>query len=126
MEINSKEDYLKAYREKMSKVIADRIRQRVSKIIRSKSNGKKLYSTTLEMGCSSLFLMDYLENLFTDGMSWENYGEWHIDHIVPLSKFDLTIEEEFKKAVHYTNLQPLWAKDNMSKGKKDYTEWRNK
>lgn len=124
--INSKEDYNNAYKEKMSKVIADRIRQRISKIIKAKSNGKKQYSTTLELGCDRLYLMDYLENLFEDGMTWENYGEWHIDHIKPLSIFDLTLEEDFKQAVHYTNLQPLWAKDNMSKGNKDFIEWRNK
>lgn len=123
--INSKEDYNNAYKEKMSKVIADRIRQRISKIIKAKSNGKKQYSTTLELGCDRLYLMDYLENLFEDGMTWENYGEWHIDHIKPLSMFDLTNEEDFKIAVHYTNLQPLWAIDNLKKSNKVSKEYGN-
>jgi len=51
-------------------------------------------------------------------MSWGNYGEWHIDHIKPISSFDLTNEYELKKAFHYSNTQPLLAKENLSKGNK--------
>lgn len=69
-------------------------------------------------GCSSDELRVYLESKFQLGMSWENYGEWHLDHIRPLCSFDLTKEEELLKACCYTNLQPLWAKDNLSKGSK--------
>ena len=59
--------------------------------------------------------MGYLDAKFTDGMSWENHGEWHIDHILPCASFNLLIEDEQRKCFHYTNLQPLWAKDNLSK-----------
>ncbi len=52
-------------------------------------------------------------------MSWDNYGEWHIDHIVPLSSFDLTDKSQVNKVCHYTNLQPLWAIDNLRKGDRD-------
>ena len=52
----------------------------------------------------------------TEGMSWENHGDWHVDHIRPCCSYDLTIEEEQKKCFHYTNLQPLWAEENLSKG----------
>lgn len=58
----------------------------------------------------------HLEIQFVDGMSWNNFGEWHIDHIIPLSS--AKTEEEVFKLNHYTNLQPLWAKDNLSKGSK--------
>jgi hypothetical protein len=61
-------------------------------------------------------LKAYLEAKFKPGMSWDNYGEWHIDHIIPLNDFELTIREQFLDAVHYTNLQPLWKAENLSKG----------
>lgn len=72
------------------------------------------------LGCSIKDLKTHLETKFKDNMSWKNYGlkGWHIDHIKPLSKFDLTKTSEIKKACHYTNLQPLWAFDNLSKGSK--------
>lgn len=74
-----------------------------------------------DLGCPISELKTYLESLFQEGMSWENYGKygWHIDHIIPLASFVLTNPDEFKKACHYTNLQPLWAKDNLRKGSKE-------
>ena len=78
----------------------------------------KLYRTKELVGCSLEELKIHLEAKFKEGMTWENHGEWHIDHIKPCCSFDLTQEEEQKKCFHYTNLQPLWAKDNLSKGGK--------
>jgi hypothetical protein len=66
------------------------------------------------VGCSWEDLRAHLEGQFVDGMTWENQGEWHIDHIVPLCS--ATTEEELLKLTHFTNLQPLWAFDNLSKG----------
>lgn len=71
-------------------------------------------------GCSIAFLRQYLEERFTDGMSWANYGrghgKWNIDHIIPVSSFNLTLEDQQRKCFHYSNLQPLWFMDNMRKG----------
>jgi len=63
-------------------------------------------------------LKSHLESKFTEGMSWENYGEWHIDHIKPDSWFDYAniADKGFKESWALNNLQPLWAKDNLSKG----------
>lgn len=75
-------------------------------------------STINLLGCSIEELKAHLESQFTEGMSWDNYGEFHIDHIKPCASFDLTDPEEQKKCFHYSNLQPLWAIDNLSKGDK--------
>ena len=75
-------------------------------------------SAVRHLGCSVAELKAYLEDRFEQGMSWENYGRkgWHIDHIIPLSHFDLSNEDDIKVACHYTNLQPMWAKHNLRKG----------
>jgi hypothetical protein len=83
-----------------------------------KSKNIKKENTTFEIvGCSPEFLKDHLEHQFTEGMSWDLIGEYiHIDHIIPLSS--AKNEEEIYKLCHYTNLQPLWAEDNLKKGSK--------
>lgn len=89
------------------------IRARVNTAIKSKSD-----SCTDLLGTDIATLILHLESGFLPGMSWKNHSRkgWHIDHIIPLASFDLTDPEQLKKACHYTNLQPLWAKDNLSKG----------
>lgn len=98
-------------------VIKKSLRTRVWHALRDQNAVK--YKSTLDLlGCTPEFLWEHLEKQFTSGMTRENYGKWHVDHIKPCSKFDLTKEEEQKKCFHYTNLQPLWAFDNISKSDK--------
>jgi len=68
--------------------------------------------------CTYNELLDYLESQFEEGMTWENQGEWHIDHFKAQSRFDPTIEEEAYMCWHYTNLQPMWSFENISWGNK--------
>tara|TARA_R110000796_G_scaffold42933_1_gene105711 strand:- start:146 stop:895 length:750 start_codon:yes stop_codon:yes gene_type:complete len=73
----------------------------------------KEFTTKKELGYSANDLKKHLEKKFTNGMSWENHGEWHIDHIKPVSKFSKKSKVSEVNALN--NLQPLWAKDNLSK-----------
>ena len=81
-------------------------------------NNQKAGSAVRDLGCSIEELKQHLESKFQTGMSWDNWtlDGWHIDHIKPLASFDLTDRKQLLEACHYTNLQPLWAKDNLSKG----------
>lgn len=74
--------------------------------------------TNKMLGCTPAELKAHIESKFLPGMTWENYGfrGWHIDHIHPLAGVDLTNQKEAARVLHYTNLQPLWWKDNISKG----------
>lgn len=83
-------------------------------------------NSTLDIiGCSPQFLKEYIENQFTEGMSWKLMGKHiHIDHIIPLSS--AKTEEELYKLCHYSNLQPLWAKDNLKKSNKIFIGINNK
>lgn len=97
------------------------LRSRLYSAIKSYKCGlNKLERTKILLGCSIVELKLHIEKQFKDGMNWENYGKggWHIDHIIPCDSFDLTILSEQQKCFHYSNLQPLWAKDNISKGNK--------
>jgi hypothetical protein len=89
-----------------------------SKRIAYYSGAKKRFPTVKFLGCSFACAKQHIESQFKDGMSWDNFGEWHIDHIRPLASFDLTDVTQQLMAGHYTNLQPLWAAENMAKGAK--------
>jgi hypothetical protein len=85
-----------------------------------KSRAKRFHKTEEIIGCSITYLRQYLESLFSPGMTWENHSHkgWHVDHIEPCIRFDLTDPVQQRKCFHYTNLQPLWAADNLKKGAK--------
>jgi hypothetical protein len=93
------------------------MRARTRLFFKSK-NFKKKNSTFKIIGCTPEFLKEHLEQQFEEGMSWDNQGlyGWHIDHKIPLSSSNT--EEEIYKLCHYTNLQPLWAEDNLKKSNK--------
>lgn len=105
----------KSYRENIQFRLRSILRNRLFHAI---NRNQKVASAVASLGCTVEFLKAYLESKFKPGMSWKNYGEWHIDHIKPLSSFDLTDLGQFKEACHYSNLQPLWAIDNLKKGAK--------
>lgn len=86
-----------------------------SRLYNAVRKGYKSGSAVNDLGCSITEFKNYIGSLFTDGMSWDNYGKWHIDHKIALTKFDLSDKGQLKEACHYTNLQPLWATDNISK-----------
>jgi len=90
------------------------LRRRILHALKGKNksaNTMKLLGTT-----NIEFVWNYLEKLFKPGMTRKNHGKWHIDHIKPCASFDLTKPSEQRECFHYTNLQPLWASENLSKG----------
>lgn len=112
------------YRNDLNHKLRCIIRNRITDALQSQNI--ELYH--VDIGCSILELKQYLESKFQFGMTWENWSlnGWHIDHIKPLIDFDLSNEEQYKQACHYTNLQPLWAKDNWYKNRSINKRSRNK
>lgn len=110
--------YRKKRRDDLNYRVACSLRTRLNAAVKAQLKGSciKKGSAVENLGCSMSEFLEHLESLFQGGMSWENYGEWHIDHKRPLSVFNLDDEEQVKIACHYSNLQPLWAGDNLSKG----------
>lgn len=109
------------YREYESKKRKTDVLWRISKSLRDRlykavTRGSKVASAITLVGCTIEELKGYIENQFKDGMSWENYGEWHIDHIRPCISFDLDMVEQQKLCFHYSNLRPIWSEENRAKG----------
>ena len=96
------------------------LRNRLYRVLKE---NRKLHHTIKYIGCSLEDLKKHLENQFVDGMSWDNYGEWHVDHIVPCASFDLSDPNQQRICFNFRNLQPLWAKDNQRKQDKLPENW---
>jgi len=95
---------------KLKKNMRKRIREMLMDFSLVKSERTVYY-----VGCNLEKLRNHLESTFQEGMSWENYGEWHIDHIIPCSSWNLADEKERRMCFHFSNLQALWATENISK-----------
>ena len=116
-------EYENAYRRKyilnVQNKLKNRLRVRLCHALKGRS---KVGSAIQDLGCSVEFLKAYLESKFLTGMTWDNHGrgqdKWHIDHVKPLDRFDLTNRDQLIEACHYTNLQPLWELDNLKKSNK--------
>ena len=120
-----RKDKIREYqRERWNNDTMYRMRKLLSRRIREIINGPKSDSISNIIGCDWNTFQQHMESQFTEGMSWDNHGYngWHIDHIIPISS--AKTEEEVYKLNHYTNLQPLWAEENMKKSDKifDFSE----
>jgi len=107
--------YINNYNRDPKNKIKNSLRSRINELMNKKYNNPRTLNL---VGCDYEFLMGYIESKFTKNMSWDNYGYygWHLDHIKPLSK--AKTEKEIYELYHYTNLQPLWAEDNLRKSNK--------
>lgn len=112
-----REERLARYRDDPHYRMTILMRTRIGKLIK---RGDKSASTKVLLGCDRETFITHIEKQFKPGMTWDNWSMhgWHVDHIRPLISFDLTVPEQQKAAFHYTNLQPLWAVENMIKGGK--------
>lgn len=95
--------------------ISSRLRARIRSALGNKK--KKLHTVDL-LGCNVSEFMLHIQKQFKPGMNWNNRSLWHIDHILPCSSFDMTNETHVRQCFHFTNMQPLWASENMAKGSK--------
>ena len=113
--IENRRVYFRAYEKERKKVD---VNYKIIKLLRSRiwralKKNVKSNSTMKLTGCTVEQLKKYIESKFEDGMSWDNYGTWHVDHIIPCAQFDLSNPEQQKICFHYTNLQPMWGEDNI-------------
>ncbi len=112
------------YKTNIQYKLSCRIRVRIGNFLKAKNNTKKVGSGVKDLGCSLLEFRLYIESKWESWMNWNNYGvwdsskrTWQLDHIIPLCKFNLSNRDEFLKAAHYTNMQPLCTQANYTKNR---------
>lgn len=117
--INPREIRKRRYNQAMA-TPSNRLKKRAMARIWSAMKGQNVNAagSFSMVGCSVEFLRRYIEGKFEAGMSWDNYGEWHVDHIRPCASFDLRDKEQMLECFNWRNLRPMWAAENMSKGSK--------
>lgn len=121
--LENKEEINKTKRKYYRKAIVTDYNYRIKMMLRTRMynalrGSAKAASTIDLLGCSIDYFMEYIKEQFKPGMTWENHGEWHLDHIKPCALFDFSEPAQQKECFHYTNMQPLWAVDNIIKGAK--------
>jgi len=119
----------KKYRDKNKSILNQKRKEKINNdpLLKSKERIRILIANSITkmgytknsrtqeiLGCTFDFFKEYIEDQFIEGMSWDNHGKWHLDHIVPISSSKT--EDDLIKLNHYSNFQPLWAFDNLSKG----------
>jgi hypothetical protein len=102
------------YRDDPKYVIYHRVKRNIKKHMR---DGKASRNWSQRLGYTMAELRTHLQRQFTDGMTWENMGSWHIDHIRPVASFSFTCvdEPQFRECYALSNLRPLWGRDNIIK-----------
>ncbi len=105
------------YRNKPERKIIETLRSRFKTSLLAQGESKRSSIFKL-LGCTKEYFKKYFESIFIENMSWNNFGKWQIDHILPCSAFDLKNSEEQEICFHYTNLRPLWKQENLKKNNK--------
>jgi len=95
-----------------------RLRRRLHRVL-ARARAKKASRTSSMLGCSAQEFMEHIQRQFKPGMCWNNRHLWHIDHIRPCCSFDLLEPEQQRQCFHFSNLQPLWASENIAKRQQD-------
>lgn len=110
------EEYKVKYKKDKIYTIRRVIRRRFNMAIKNRSHISSIWN---HVGCPMIDFINYIEKQWKPGMSWDNYGDWHLDHIEPLFKFDLSNIEQLNIAMNFKNFQPLWKEEHIEKCRKD-------